>query len=1274
MAMKQEIDILQTEIAMEEMKEEEKPEKEATALNTSLILGDSASREAQVVPASPPNSQSQHQSAELTEFLKSAWESHEFGAALLDLNLFLGGTESQKPYDFPFPHHIANMANLENQQISTSDWMMDSGCTNHMYFDREEFTDYFPYHAAVTVANGANVYTQGRGTVEMEWILQDSTSNIVKVTDVLHVPDLTCGLFSISQATQKGFDINFSGDNCHLYKNNTLVGSAPKVNKTYILSLTHPSALIAIIIQQNVRAMATSLMFNEEAVELWHRRMGHLNETDLKRLVNMSTGIMLTQKPRVRPICEACSKAKSQRKVSRRPQREVVEKLGKVHMDLGGPFNVPSINGARYYILLTDQATLRTWCFTYKHKDETYQLFRDWKTQVENESSCKIKTVRFDNGTEFINEDFKSHFKESGIVWEPTVAYTPEQNGLSEVQNRVVMNGVRAMLFDSKLSRYLWSELLHTKVYQKNRSPTTRLQGITPHESWYGEKPYLGHMRIIGCVAWVHIPKEKRKKLDERSKKCYLVGYEGTNVFRVWNPATHKVERVSHVDFDESRMMTSAVTDTGYWLAEATGDDQEVFDVGEDRSSHQHTPGPGPGPVLPPEAVDTPPDLPNAISNVDMERIRNLLNTNSPGDAGDVGDASDNHMDDFEEEDEEVPPDSLEAHPDPCTDATYTYHRPSRTPKPTQKVLLNEKWGDTKMWAQRAIAHTKCTKTLESERLYCRQAILSHEDPNYHDFEPEFDLTATVQKIAELRANQAVEEVDDYEPLTYEQAMAGPYAKQWKEAMDRQMNSFATMHTWDLVPRTKDMPVLSGRWVYKIKKKPDGSILYKARWVVRGFEQVLGVNYDQTFASVVKSMSFKVLFAIMAYYDLDCEQMDVVTAFLNALLKETIYVEQPKGYGKDNMVCHLRRALYGLKQSPREWYYTLREFLESKGFHHTESDHSLFVNEQTRLIVSVYVDDIQIYGPRGSKHIPELKKELHIRFAMTELGPCTYYLGMEIQRDRNKRTVRITQTTYLKKVLARFGMSNCASAPTPMVAGTQLQEETVDQARPEVIHEYQSMVGSVMYPMIQTRPDICFAVTILSRFNQNPNSKHHAAVKRIIRYLKGTLHHGITYGLGNGLEGYTDADWASDSETRRSLGAYVFLLYGGAISWSSKRQQSIALSSCEAEYMAQTQAAKEAIWLTRLLSELDVGFGLPTKPVLIKADNQGAIALTKDPRYHSRTKHIDIQWHFVRDQVETGAVTFEWVPTGEMTADGLTKALTNDKFAAFLRQIGLQKS
>lgn len=315
-------------------------------------------------------------------------------------------------------------------------------------------------------------------------------------------------------------------------------------------------------------------------------------------------------------------------------------------------------------------------------------------------------------------------------------------------------------------------------------------------------------------------------------------------------------------------------------------------------------------------------------------------------------------------------------------------------------------------------------------------------------------------------------------------------------------------------------------------------------------------------------MSFKTLFAIMAKHDLDCEQMDVKTAFLNAILKEIVYMEQPKGFEISGFVTKLKKALYGLKQAPREWYNTISSFMHQYDFHHIEADHSVFVNRTTKLIVSIYVDDLQIFGPKGSPDIQTLKNALNDKYDMTDLGACSEYLGMEIYRNRDTRLVRITQKSYITKILHRFGMESCSTAPTPMVTGLKLRKEELLTSTKDSILEYQSIIGSLMYAMVETRPDIAFAVSTLSRFSSNPNQHHLMAVQRVLRYLQGTKHLGITYGGGEGLIGYTDADWAGDEETRRSTGGYIFTLYGGAISWSSKRQLSVALSSCESEYMA----------------------------------------------------------------------------------------------------------
>ena len=319
-----------------------------------------------------------------------------------------------------------------------------------------------------------------------------------------------------------------------------------------------------------------------------------------------------------------------------------------------------------------------------------------------------------------------------------------------------------------------------------------------------------------------------------------------------------------------------------------------------------------------------------------------------------------------------------------------------------------------------------------------------------------------------MRRNQDIDNVDNYESLTYKEAIIDLYVKQWSETMNKQIQFFAIINIWRLIKRSKNVLVLSDKWVYKIKKRLDGTILYKARWVVRGFEQIYDVNYDQTFVFVVKFMSFKVLFFIMIYYDLDYKQMNVIIVFLNALLKKRIYVKQLKEYKNDkhDMIYLLLRALYNLKQSPREWYAILRDFLISKDFKHIESNHSLFVNEETRLIVSVYRNDIQIYDSRRSKHISNLKKELSKRFAIIDLDLCSYYLNMKIQRNRAKRSVRITQSTYLKKVLARFNMTNSALVSTSIIIDTQLKEKLVNQATSNVVREYQSMMRSMMYVII----------------------------------------------------------------------------------------------------------------------------------------------------------------------------------------------------------------
>ena len=396
--------------------------------------------------------------------------------------------------------------------------------------------------------------------------------------------------------------------------------------------------------------------------------------------------------------------------------------------------------------------------------------------------------------------------------------------------------------------------------------------------------------------------------------------------------------------------------------------------------------------------------------------------------------------------------------------------------------------------------------------------------------------------------------------------------------------------------------------------------------------------------------------------------MDVKTAFLHSTLEETVYIQQPTGYEEGDKVCKLQKALYGLKQSPRVWYNTLHDYFKSLGYQRTNADHSVFLHSN-KTIVAVYVDDLLIFGPDMSV-IQELKAQLRQKFDMTDLGPCSHYLGMEITRDRVKGTLRMAQTTYLDKVLCAFNMADCKPVSTPMDQGLKLVKETEKTAAPEDVRRFQSAIGSLMYAMIETRPDIAFAVSTLSQFASNPNEEHWKALKHVFRYLKGTMSLGITYGGDGSLVGYTDSDWAGDAATRKSTSGYLFKLANGAISWSSKRQPTVALSSCEAEYMAMTQGVKEAVWLRGLLHEL--GYEMPdTDTVRLYGDNMGSLALAQNPEFHTRSKHIGVQWHFVREKIQDHTVAVEYLKTEDMVADGLTKALGKTKFESFVKLMGM---
>ncbi len=509
----------------------------------------------------------------------------------------------------------------------------------------------------------------------------------------------------------------------------------------------------------------------------------------------------------------------------------------------------------------------------------------------------------------------------------------------------------------------------------------------------------------------------------------------------------------------------------------------------------------------------------------------------------------------------------------------------------------------------------------------------------------------------------------DGEPQSWQEAMERPDAEKWRLAAEAEFQSLQRNDTWDLVKLPAGCKAVTSKWVFRLKRDAEGKITrYKARLVARGFTQRAGIDYQETFAPVVRFETVRVIIAAAAKRGLLLHQLDVETAFLNGTLQEEVYLEQPEGFVEDTtLVCRLRKSLYGLKQSPRCWNQALHEFLLEKGYKQTQADTCVYTYKSN--ILAVYVDDLLLVAP-DEQEIARMKKGLMDRFKMKDLGPLHYLLGLRIVQDVNG--VHIDQKNYINCMVDRFGLKDANVTMTPADTNVQLKAE--DGVSNKVDRTgYQKLVSSLLYAAVGSRPDIAQAVSYVCRYTSDPNEAHATAAKRILRYLKGMAKLGLYYRRGekkDDLHGYCDADWAGDRESRRSTTGHVFLLGGAAVSWLAQRQPVVALSSTEAEYIALSSAAQQVVWLRRLLYDIGMERKEPTN---LYEDNQGAICLAKNPVAHRRTKHIDIRHHFVREQVATGSIKIEYVSTKEQVADVLTKPLPRDAFEQMRVKLGLVK-
>jgi hypothetical protein len=528
-------------------------------------------------------------------------------------------------------------------------------------------------------------------------------------------------------------------------------------------------------------------------------------------------------------------------------------------------------------------------------------------------------------------------------------------------------------------------------------------------------------------------------------------------------------------------------------------------------------------------------------------------------------------------------------------------------------------------------------------------------------------------KFQRLLRNPMVLHRRDMPPLprSHSDLINHPMGTLFEEAETAHLRSHEEMESWTEIPRddprTKGNQILDCMWVYVYKFDKHGRFQKcKARLVVRGDQQAKS-THEETYAATLAGRSFRTLMAIAARFDLELVQYDAVNAFVNAKLDRTVFMRMPPGYRKPGLILMLRKALYGLRESPLLWQRDLTATLQELGF--KTVPHEPCCMTKGAIIIFFYVDDIVLaYKKERANEIQSIMNKLQNKYKLSGGNPLQWFLGIEIIRDREKKLLWLSQSDYLDKIANLVDRTDYRHE-TPMKREELLAYN--EQASLPSIRRYQRKVGSILYAAVITRPDVAFAATRLARFNANPGPQHHAAADQALLYLRSTKTLALQFGGDDTFNVASDASFADNTMDRKSSQAYVMKLFGGTIGWRANKQGTVTTSTTEAELLSLAQAAKEAMFISRLIKEL--GIKLDDERIRIQCDNQQTIRLvTKDiGKLQTKLRHVDIHNHWLRQEAQRKRIQVEYRQTADMIADGLTKAMNHGQFQKFVKQIGL---
>lgn len=1183
-------------------------------------------------------------------------------------------------------------------------WCFDSACNRHIVGDKRYFVNYreldesekFPIcsHNGVTEPEGV-------GTVEVWWKVLGKTVSVC-LDDAYYVKGSE-NLVSHSKMEQQGFKIYYDTDK-HIYtaKKDGVLSMWVRCNSNGMFFVRATNEFVGRSKHKQEPQVFVNFALSDgvEDLQRWHERLGHMCPQHVQIMADRGLVDGLRLQKRVFSDCEPCHLGKQKaRSLNKELERGVKDKNQLMFADLFFP---PSQNGSQYAAVLVILDAYTRYITTYpvktKSAPEINALMRRYVNWAERQCpGYQVKEISTDNGGEFFNAEIDTWYQHQGIEHNAKPAKSSHLN-LCERSHQTLNGMIKTIMADAGFPSSFWVDALHNAVYIKNRA-YTRAIGKTPYEAMWGRRPDVHHIRRFGALAYAHTKVgPNRAKFDDNCRVGYVLGYQDGHLgCKLYFPQAHTVGFVLDAKYNEDIVYKDRFEQEDElidWSYEAEHDApaEEADDVVEE-AEEAHLEGPvvdsvfydaparfpenevvftagerGSGHLEAIPEVEEPEPEPEPEHDDPVEAVAigdDAVDVTTEAAAEDVGDADARVDDQYDE-----------------MSATSDEHDAVFEPGGDDAEQQSAEMHDCNMFAGTYHARDDGSVASREEHEPKRQktGLRERDERGDGDFGLFAALTYALEAVAVERPGKTWHISEVKLPRSYKAAIDSPQSKEWYKGMEEEMAAMEAKDVLELVSED-EMPhgkkALKTMWRYQAKTDDLGNVKrFRSRLVALGNEQQAGVDYFDTFSPVARMATLRLFVALCLILELTPYQCDINTAYLNALLKILHFIKYIPGFPcPKGMVWKVKRALYGLHQSGREWNDLISRWLTEQGFTQCTTEPCLFVYREgdVTALLLLYVDDI-IVATNKEQFKTELFAKLNEAFGIKDQGILHDFLGVQVEIDGGG--VRLHQTKYCGEILEKYGFADAVGCRSPMEASSRLRAATDDEEA-DTSFDYRGAIGSLMYLATTTRPDLSYAVGQLSRFVSKPTAKHCGAVKRVLRYLVATKEQGIRFERKSALEmvdrltieGFGDADWGNCPDSRKSVSGYLMKLAGGPVAWAARRQSVVAQSTAEAEYVASCEACMEGRGLANVLMEV-----LPVDREVVftlGVDNQAALALAQSPTYSRKTRHIELRYHYVREMAAQGHVTLWKIAGEDNPADAFTKPLSQPRLSAMKMLIGM---